>query len=56
MLKRRHFDAEYLHGIHKGITFAMCFSWYRFKVKWIGLSGDKSIFFVPVPNACFQYT
>lgn len=54
MLKRRHFDAEYLHGIHKGITFAMCFSWYRFKVNWIGLSGDKSIFFVPVPNACFS--
>lgn len=34
-----------MHGIAKGITFAMCFSWYRFKVNWIGLSGDKSIFF-----------
>ena len=49
MLKRRHFDAEYLHGIHKGITYAMCFSWYRFKVNWIG-SRETINFFMPIPR------
>ncbi len=25
-----------LHGWQKAYTFASCFSWYRFKVNWIG--------------------
>lgn len=46
------FASFYLHNIVKCYTFASCFSWYRFKVNWIGCRETINFFIGYLAEIC----